>query len=293
MIAPPWSSLAAAERAERPTRCPARLALMAAAPGSLNAGEPALPLACSGHSGPASVPRLASPAGRPLRGWEADEVLGGGASRVAREAVAAVPVEPIGLLQSGHVPHPADERQALGGPSDAVRRRRRLGGDHRLRPRSLSLAVPARVIRHIRPQGPDRLGASRSGAAYNATCCSSPSLARPLEIGPPRMRVLPARDNGREEDRSGKETARHPRADHPQAARGRADAGRGHRDRRGGQGVEVSEQTVPRWRATYGGMKADEVKRLKELEAETPASSASSPTRSSRPTPCASSRRDG
>ena len=57
--------------------------------------------------------------------------------------------------------------------------------------------------------------------------------------------------------------------------------------------LEVSEQTVPRWRATYGGMKADEVKRLKELEAETPASSASSPTRSSRPTPCASSRRDG
>ena len=32
--------------------------------------------------------------------------------------------------------------------------------------------------------------------------------------------------------------------------------------------LEVSEQTVPRWRATYGGMKADEVKRLKELEAE-------------------------
>ena len=42
-----------------------------------------------------------------------------------------------------------------------------------------------------------------------------------------------------------------------------------------GQGVaevakalEVSEQTFHRWRAQYGGMKADDVKRLKELERE-------------------------
>jgi len=42
-----------------------------------------------------------------------------------------------------------------------------------------------------------------------------------------------------------------------------------------GQGVpevakalEVSEQTFHRWRAQYGGMKADEAKRLKELERE-------------------------
>lgn len=32
--------------------------------------------------------------------------------------------------------------------------------------------------------------------------------------------------------------------------------------------LEVSEATFHRWRATYGGMKADEVKRLKELERE-------------------------
>lgn len=32
--------------------------------------------------------------------------------------------------------------------------------------------------------------------------------------------------------------------------------------------LEVSEQTYHRWRAQYGGMKADDVKRLKELEAE-------------------------
>jgi putative transposase len=32
--------------------------------------------------------------------------------------------------------------------------------------------------------------------------------------------------------------------------------------------LEVSENTFHRWRAQYGGMKADEVKRLKELERE-------------------------
>jgi putative transposase len=32
--------------------------------------------------------------------------------------------------------------------------------------------------------------------------------------------------------------------------------------------LEVSEQTYFRWRNQFGGMKADEVKRLKELEAE-------------------------
>jgi putative transposase len=32
--------------------------------------------------------------------------------------------------------------------------------------------------------------------------------------------------------------------------------------------LQVSEQTYHRWRAQYGGMKADEVRRLKELETE-------------------------
>ncbi len=31
------------------------------------------------------------------------------------------------------------------------------------------------------------------------------------------------------------------------------------------QGLEVSESTYERWRAQYGGMKAEEAKRLKEL----------------------------
>lgn len=34
------------------------------------------------------------------------------------------------------------------------------------------------------------------------------------------------------------------------------------------QTLGVSEQTFHRWRAQYGGMKADEAKRLKELEVE-------------------------
>lgn len=34
------------------------------------------------------------------------------------------------------------------------------------------------------------------------------------------------------------------------------------------QGLEVTEQTYYRWRNQYGGMKADEAKRLKELEQE-------------------------
>jgi putative transposase len=34
------------------------------------------------------------------------------------------------------------------------------------------------------------------------------------------------------------------------------------------QALEVSEQTYHRWRIQYGGMKAEEAKRLKELEVE-------------------------
>jgi transposase-like protein len=34
------------------------------------------------------------------------------------------------------------------------------------------------------------------------------------------------------------------------------------------QNLEISEQTFHRWRAQYGGMKAEEAKRLKHLEEE-------------------------
>ena len=34
------------------------------------------------------------------------------------------------------------------------------------------------------------------------------------------------------------------------------------------QGLEISEQTLSRWRNQYGGMKSEEAKRLKELDEE-------------------------
>ena len=43
--------------------------------------------------------------------------------------------------------------------------------------------------------------------------------------------------------------------------------------------LEVSENTFHRWRAQYGGMKADDVKRLKELERENTTLKGSSRTR--------------
>ena len=61
-------------------------------------------------------------------------------------------------------------------------------------------------------------------------------------------------------------------------------------DRLLGEGIELpevssiwrsSEATYHRWRDQFGGMKADDVKRLKELEAENPSSSGSSPIRCS------------
>ena len=43
--------------------------------------------------------------------------------------------------------------------------------------------------------------------------------------------------------------------------------------------LEISEATWNRWRAQYGGMKASQAKRLKELEPRTPGSSGWSLTR--------------
>ena len=58
--------------------------------------------------------------------------------------------------------------------------------------------------------------------------------------------------------------------------------GRG-QDRRGGRRhLEITESTWHRWRNQYGGMKADDAKRLKELEQrERAAEEASWPTRRS------------
>lgn len=56
--------------------------------------------------------------------------------------------------------------------------------------------------------------------------------------------------------------------------------------------LEVSEQTLHRWRNQYGGMKADDAKRLKELERRTASSSRSWPTRRSTSAPTRRSPRE-
>ena len=59
------------------------------------------------------------------------------------------------------------------------------------------------------------------------------------------------------------------RADRPQAAPGGGRAGRRGLSPRGCQErLGISEATFHRWRNHYGGMKADAMKRLKELESE-------------------------
>jgi putative transposase len=82
------------------------------------------------------------------------------------------------------------------------------------------------------------------------------------------VRVLLSMENGREEDRSREAQTTHAGADRQEAQGGRPDAGRGHGDPEVCKALEVSEATYHRWRAQYGGMKADDVKRLKELERE-------------------------
>ena len=66
-----------------------------------------------------------------------------------------------------------------------------------------------------------------------------------------------------------KRSTSHAGADRPQAA-GRPTGcwARGRSCRRFCKVLEVSEATYHRWRAQFGGMKADDVKRLKELEVE-------------------------
>ena len=66
----------------------------------------------------------------------------------------------------------------------------------------------------------------------------------------------------------GRETPAYAGADHQEVAGGRPAARRGPRGRGGRKQLEVSEQTLHRWRGQYGGLKADDAKRLKELERE-------------------------
>ena len=60
----------------------------------------------------------------------------------------------------------------------------------------------------------------------------------------------------------------YPRADRPHAARSGHPAGRGVSVPQIARRLGISEATFHRWRNHYGGMKADAMKRLKELEKE-------------------------
>jgi len=85
---------------------------------------------------------------------EAEQVLGGRCPvRLPREVVARLPLEPVGLLEAGRVPHPAHERLTLQGLADAARRRGRLRRGHVLRrwhPDRSSRAFLARASGHRR-----------------------------------------------------------------------------------------------------------------------------------------------
>ncbi|GIW56480.1 MAG: hypothetical protein KatS3mg082_2884 [Nitrospiraceae bacterium] len=76
---------------------------------------------------------------------------------------------------------------------------------------------------------------------------------------------------GREDNRSDgteKTPASYAGADHQEAEGGGPAAGRGPRRRPVAKELEVSEQTLHRWRAQYGGLEASDAKRLRELERE-------------------------
>ncbi len=80
------------------------------------------------------------------------------------------------------------------------------------------------------------------------------------------MRVLPAHDTGQKEDRSGEEATAQPeqiirklREADRMLAEGKATA-------EVAKALEISENTLHRWRNQYCGLKANDVKRLRELE---------------------------
>jgi putative transposase len=60
----------------------------------------------------------------------------------------------------------------------------------------------------------------------------------------------------------------HDRGDCGEAAPGRCGAGPGKTVGEAVKTIGVTETTYHRWRNEYGGLKLDQVKRLKELEAE-------------------------
>jgi putative transposase len=86
-------------------------------------------------------------------------------------------------------------------------------------------------------------------------------------IGPVDVRASSTLLNGSEE-LGYEEPQAYAGADRAQAQGGRPAARGGVRAAGVLKELEISEATYHRWRAQYGGMKADDVKRLKELESE-------------------------
>ncbi len=87
------------------------------------------------------------------------------------------------------------------------------------------------------------------------------------EIGPDHVRASTALENGSEE-RIDEGTTSHAGAGGSQAQGADRLLGEGFELADVLKELEVSEATYHRWRAQFGGMKADDVKRLKELEVE-------------------------
>jgi putative transposase len=92
-------------------------------------------------------------------------------------------------------------------------------------------------------------------------------LARLREIGPVCVRASSTLLNGSEQ-RSDEEAPAHAGADRPQVAGSRSGWWARVELPDVTKTLEVSEATYHRWRAQYGRMRADDVKRLKEFEVE-------------------------
>lgn len=92
------------------------------------------------------------------------------------------------------------------------------------------------------------------------------------DLTPLRESYLPAwsgKENDRNDDRNdGTQTPAYAGADHQEVARGRPAVGEEQRAPQVAKQLEVSETTLHRWRQQYGGLKAEGVKRLKQLERE-------------------------
>jgi hypothetical protein len=79
---------------------------------------------------------------------------------------------------------------------------------------------------------------------------------RPPEIGPPCLKVLPARDNGKGGPKQVKRQRHTPSRSFASCARQSRCSRRERQQGKAAKALEVSEQTLHRWRNQYDGMKA-------------------------------------